>query len=92
MWKFVFIGLAAFFLWKMFAGDMKRRQDEAKRERDTLIAKGEMVKDPVCGAYVSPEDAVRSSLEGRVVHFCSYECRDKYIRQLQSAPGENKEQ
>ena len=32
MWKFVIIAVAAFILWKMFAGDMKRRKEDAKKE------------------------------------------------------------
>jgi YHS domain-containing protein len=85
MWKFVLFAVAAFVLWKMFAGDMKRRKQEAKKEEETLIAKGEMVKDPVCGSYVALDNSVRTNEGGKVVHFCSYECRDKYLAQIESA-------
>ncbi|WP_243366530.1 transcriptional regulator [Fundidesulfovibrio soli] len=90
MWKFIIAAAAAFMLWKMFMGDSKRRKEEAKQERETLIAKGEMVKDPACGAYVSPEDSVQASIDGQTRHFCSYECRDAYIRQLRSGSNDNK--
>lgn len=85
MWKFVIIAVAAFILWKMFAGDMKRRKEDAKKEQETLIAKGEMVKDPVCGSYVSVDDSVKVRDGAQTRHFCSYECRDKYLKQLEAS-------
>ena len=89
MWKFVIFAVAAFVLWKMFAGDMKRRKQDAQKEQETLIAKGEMVKDPVCGSYVSIDNAVKAREGEKVLHFCSYECRDKYLGQIEST--KNKE-
>ncbi len=85
MWKFVFFAACAFFLWKMFAGDAKRRQQEAKKEEETLIAKGEMVKDPICGSYVAVDNSVKARQGERILHFCSYECRDKYLKQIESS-------
>ena len=47
------------------------------------MASGEMVKDPVCGAYVE-KDSSLTVRNGEVVHhFCSYECREKYLKQLE---------
>ncbi|KAF0233133.1 MAG: TRASH domain-containing [Desulfovibrionaceae bacterium] len=85
MWKFVIFAVAAFILWKMFSGDMKRRKEAAQKEQETLIAKGEMVKDPACGSYVSPDNSVRLREGDKTLHFCSYECRDKYLKQLESS-------
>ena len=85
MWKFVILGVAVFFLWKMFAGDMNRRNQEAKKQEETLIAKGEMVKDPICGSYVSIDNSVRVRDGEKILHFCSYECRDKYLKELESS-------
>src|SRR5438128_2231337 len=48
------------------------------RESLTVQAGGELKKDPVCGTYVSPAVAITSTIGGRLVHFCSKECRDKY--------------
>ena len=85
MWKFVILAVAVFFLWKMFAGDSNRRKQEAKKQEETLIAKGEMVKDPICGSYVSLDNSVRVRDGEKILHFCSYECRDKYLKQLESS-------
>jgi YHS domain-containing protein len=34
--------------------------------------------DPVCGTYVAIDTSLKRVVGGRVVHFCSAECRDKY--------------
>ena len=48
------------------------------------VAAGEMVKDPICGTYVERDGNIRVK-EGEKVHiFCSYECRDKYLKQLEA--------
>jgi YHS domain-containing protein len=44
----------------------------------TVSTGGDLKKDPVCGAYVSPAASVTSKIKGELVHFCSEECRDKY--------------
>jgi YHS domain-containing protein len=42
-----------------------------------------MVKDPMCGAFVSKEGDIRVRQGDKVHYFCSYECRDKYIKMIQ---------
>jgi YHS domain-containing protein len=34
--------------------------------------------DPVCGTYVAIDASLKTIVNGKVVHFCSAECRDKY--------------
>ena len=34
--------------------------------------------DPICGTYVAAGSSFRKICNGRVVHFCSDECRDRY--------------
>jgi YHS domain-containing protein len=34
--------------------------------------------DPVCGTYVAIDSSLKRVVNGRVLHFCSPECRDKY--------------
>ncbi len=40
---------------------------------------GTMVKDPQCGTYTALELAVTAKVAGKSLHFCSRECRDKYM-------------
>lgn len=39
-------------------------------------------RDPVCGMYVSEEDAVVGKLDGQRHYFCSMNCLEKYREQL----------
>lgn len=39
-------------------------------------------RDPVCGMYVSEEDAVVGKLDGQRHYFCSMSCLDKFREQL----------
>jgi len=34
--------------------------------------------DPVCGTYVAVDASLKRVVNGRVLHFCSAECRAKY--------------
>ncbi len=84
MWKFIILIVAAFVLYKMFTTEQKRKTKASQKETDRLKATGELVRDPQCGAYVSVDSDIRVR-EGDVVHrFCSYECRDKYLNELDS--------
>ncbi len=35
--------------------------------------------DPVCGTYVAAGSSFRKICRGQVFHFCSEECRDRYV-------------
>jgi YHS domain-containing protein len=51
-----------------------RDQDSAVQ----LAPPSELVRDPVCGTYVSAAVSVKRTVQGQVFHFCSNECRDRY--------------
>lgn len=40
---------------------------------------GELKKDPVCGTYIATTTSIKEKVGGEVIHFCSTECRDKYV-------------
>jgi YHS domain-containing protein len=40
--------------------------------------------DPVCGVYVTEEDAVVGRVEDKRVYFCSMACLEKYREQLEN--------
>jgi YHS domain-containing protein len=43
-------------------------------------------RDPICGTYVAEDISHRLDEEGKTLHFCSEECRMRYIaRQRHSA-------
>jgi YHS domain-containing protein len=43
-----------------------------------IPAAAELKKDPVCGTYVSAAGSLTRTVNGKVLHFCSEECRNKY--------------
>ena len=48
----------------------------------------EAVRDPVCGVYVTREDAIIGTVEGERIHFCSMECLEKYREQMEKKEKE----
>ncbi len=61
------------------------RQLSAKRQRpevegwNTVHGANEMVRDPVCGIYIPAQEAVSVVKAGKTVHFCSDECRQRFV-------------
>lgn len=80
MIKLVIFVLAGFILYKLIMGDHKKKSLNKEKRTQDLIDSGEMVKDPVCGTYVSTETDIRAKDEDQTYYFCSYECRDKFLQ------------
>ena len=91
MLKFLVIGAALFLVYKLFMGDKKNKNMQNEKVVKEKVASGDMVKDPACGTYVDKDSDIRVR-EGDKVHvFCSYECRDKYLKQIQAKTIEKDE-
>ena len=56
-------------------------------ERTDSAAASATHRDPICGMYVSEEDAVIGKLDGQRHYFCSMGCLDKYREQLDHTSG-----
>lgn len=92
MLRYIIFAVAAFLLYKLFVGEKKQKEKVRQQDEETRVASGEMVKDPVCNTYVCKEGDIRVREGDKVTYFCSYECRDKYLQELeggQSAVEEN---
>lgn len=88
MLKWVLIAAAVFALYKLVTNERGRKDKDAAKSKERKIAAGEMVKDPMCGSYVDIDSSIKVR-DGRTVHhFCSYECRQKFLEELQ---GEGRE-
>jgi uncharacterized protein len=61
------------------------RQLGPKRSRpavdawNTAHGASEMVRDPVCGLFVPAQEALSLIKAGKTVHFCSDECRQRFL-------------
>lgn len=65
--------------YRIIKGFLAAKEPAAKAVKDT-----ETFQDPVCGVYVSAEDATVGRLEGERIYFCSHGCLEKYQEKLQS--------
>jgi YHS domain-containing protein len=48
--------------------------------------------DPVCGREVAVDKAVRAEFEGDEFHFCSPECREVFLREMEHFQEEARSQ
>ena len=86
MWKWVILVLAGYALYRMILNDRKKKSEDGDKEKEHLVATGEMVKDPVCGAYIDADSAI-TVRDGATVHrFCSYECREQFLKRIGRLP------
>lgn len=64
---------------RIVKGFMAQKQTDSPPKK---VVDDEAVQDPVCGKYVSKDDAVVGKLEGERIFFCSMDCLEKYREQL----------
>ena len=83
MWKWLLIALAIFALYKLITNDRSRKDKDEAKTKERKIATGELVKDPVCGSYVEVDSSIKVRDRKKVYHFCSYDCRQKYLERLE---------
>ena len=50
--------------------------------RSDIPLSGELKRDPSCGTYISAATSIKQNVGGQTHHFCSAECRDKYVASL----------
>ncbi len=87
MIRWLVIAVVAFILYKLISNEFAKRvadKKNAESSSEQKVPTGDMVKDPVCGAYVDTASSV-SVRDGAEVHrFCSYECRDAFLEKLRA--------
>lgn len=71
--------ILGYIAYRLIKGYLANSETAVKPIKDT-----EAFQDPVCGVYVSPEDATVGRLEGEKIYFCSLDCLEKYQEKLQS--------
>jgi YHS domain-containing protein len=48
-------------------------------EKDSA-ADADLIRDPQCGTYFLKQRGVKGVVDGKVIHFCSEECYEKYLK------------
>ena len=64
-------------IWKGFSSPSGSR-DQARGS----ASEAELIRDPQCGAYFLRTKGVKGVVEGKVIHFCSEQCYDKYLKKV----------
>lgn len=77
MLRLLFFLLIGYCIYLVIKGSMKKTLPPVDKPEGEVA-----YKDPVCGVYVTEEDAVVGKLEGERIHFCSMECLEKYRERL----------
>ncbi len=57
-------------------------QPSQQAPRPEVPVSGELKKDPACGTYISTATSIKRTVDGETYHFCSAECRDKFVATL----------
>jgi YHS domain-containing protein len=52
----------------------------AGARRNSRLRPTALFRDPSCGTFVSPEISIAITRAGQEIHFCSEQCRDRYVR------------
>jgi YHS domain-containing protein len=74
MLRLLFYLLFGYALYRIIKGSL-RKNSTSPRQRSGEV---ETFRDPVCGMFVTREDAVMGRLGGERIYFCSTECLEKY--------------
>ena len=69
--RIIKIGLS---FWAGLSATKARPSASAPRGSEHLA----LMQDPVCGTYVAVETSLKRIVGGKVIYFCSPECRDRY--------------
>jgi YHS domain-containing protein len=56
-----------------------REPEISRNSGGTVGVSRRLVRDPVCGAHVAEVMAIPLREGGELVHFCSVQCRDRYL-------------
>lgn len=74
MFRLLFYLVIGYALYRLIKGLFRKSSTEIPRRTGEV----ETFQDPVCGVYVTREDAVIGKLNGERIYFCSTECLEKY--------------
>ena len=88
MLKWLLLIAAGYFLYRLVTNEARKKSKDDKKQKEEMVATGEMVRDPVCGAYIDANGGVTVRDGEKTYRFCSYECRDTFLKQLESGGRE----
>ena len=72
----ILILLVARAFWRLVDGILEAAGGTSRSRASTPAVK--LVRDPVCGTYVAPGNALTLTARGATHYFCSEQCRSKF--------------
>lgn len=81
--RLFFWGLLLYIGYRVLKALVTTGSSGAQDDRERRDAGEETVQDPVCGIYLSRDNAIVGTLEGRRYYFCSMGCLEKFREQLE---------
>ncbi len=91
MMRWIVLAVVGFILYTLIRNELRKRSAGSSPQEGSKVSgkpAAGMVKDPTCGAYVEAEGSI-SVRDGDTIHrFCSYECRDAFLKKLQEGGRE----
>jgi YHS domain-containing protein len=73
--RLLFVLAVVWALWRLLRGMIEGFTGGGARH---LKANVKLVRDPVCGVFVSPASAIPARARGETVYFCSDKCRSQW--------------
>jgi YHS domain-containing protein len=73
------IRYAVSFVQRFLSGAQRQPRTVARPSNPRQGAATVLQRDPVCGTYVAVDSSLKKIVSGRVIHFCSSECRERYV-------------
>ena len=70
----------AYFLVKKFTKSLFGPSGPQEQKPGVPATDADLIQDPQCGAYFLKQRGVKGVVDGKVFHFCSEECYDKYVK------------
>jgi YHS domain-containing protein len=85
MIRWILLLLGAFIFYTLIRNEGRKRSADKDKDRNAGQGKdaANMVKDPECGTYVDATKSISVRDGDAVYRFCSYECRDAFLKKLQ---------
>lgn len=82
MIRILMLGLLAYIGYRIIVSIFSEKKHSDKKQSVSDNA-ATTHRDPICGIYVSEEDAVIGRLHGERYYFCSHDCLDKFREKLE---------
>ena len=80
MIRYILLGILILLLarafWRLVDGILEAAGGTTRRRAANPAVK--LVRDPICGTFVAPREALSLTTRGSTHYFCSEECRSKY--------------